>query len=307
MMKRIGRFLLVVLGVFALLGVIFSFLPDKGMVGFIKAYLTPVRMYGRVVDQKGNPVAGARVQLFIQSNPFGESGNRQERQTDADGRFILKGVMAFAVGVQVSKDGYASIDEINGRAGSGRLIEYGIGVSGKAHANPSNPAVFVLYDPGPMEPLVIQERNRYHTYVNGRPNLIGVNEQRGAERRLVELRLWSDWKDRLEGQSQKFSWRAEISVPGGGFVKRSDAFAFEAPLEGYVPVIQFDYPDTMVQKDWKARVRDQEYFVRFEDGTYGRIKLGIDGDSEKSGLIFESWWNPKSGSRNLATSQRITD
>lgn len=61
-----------------------------------------------------------------------------------------------------------------------------------------------------------------------------------------------------------------------------------------------DYFATMPQDQWENYV-SRRYFVKFSDGSYGRIRFSIDASTDRAPLAMTSWLNLKPGSRNLSS------
>src|SRR5690606_16875707 len=97
-----------------------------------------------------------------------------------------------------------------------------------------------------------------------------------------------------------FDWKLEARIPGGGFLKNDSDYNFEAPEDGYKETLEIEYLASMPEEEWK-RVAHRRLFVRFADGTYGRIQFSISGGSDLRPLYMTSWMNLKPGSRNLAS------
>jgi hypothetical protein len=105
--------------------------------------------------------------------------------------------------------------------------------------------------------------------------------------------------DENESLHKKIDWRFEMRIPGGGFCERLNQYDFLAPEQEYQESVIYEYSSSMSSDDWK-RTRKGRFFVKFADGTFGRIALDIDSMSSSRPLLLLGWHNPKSGSRNLA-------
>ncbi|MEI6861744.1 MAG: carboxypeptidase-like regulatory domain-containing protein [Verrucomicrobiota bacterium] len=105
----------------------------------------PQNYYGKVVDQYGNPVAGATVMGNILLNVGFESSRREAHQTatDNEGLFQFTGLHGADLGVTVRKEGY----EMEAR---------GAGYKGPTNGKdptPADPAVFILWKLQGAEPM----------------------------------------------------------------------------------------------------------------------------------------------------------
>ncbi len=201
-----------------------------------------------------------------------------------------------------SKKGYLRYPSYNSMS-SGAQLSYSKEKqgSGHRHENPETPLILVLHKIGPSEPTLYVKQKRWKLPLDGSPRIIALDSEKGEGAHQIEFRLWSDTHIReLPGNNAytAFDWRFEARVPGGGLAwDRSDA-SFEAPESGYSETIRYAYAATMPREEWK-RMRYGRYFVKFADGTYGRIQFDIDGGSDRSPLYMQSWLSLKPGSRNL--------
>lgn len=267
--------------------------------GFIAGFHTPILFYGRVVDQHGAPVAQAEVKLTANDDAFGNRVSEYTRQSDTEGNFSIEGIVGLTLYVVVSKPGYRRIPRTNSRiVTSSALFDYGIKESVHLNLPDKNaPVVFTLHKVGPVEPLVRIEEKTSRMVRDGSPLSISLDQQGGH---AVVVRCWSTDQQRPSGQ-RTFDWRLEISVPSGGLMAREDAFAFEAPEGGYLPSDTIKMPMSL-ERQWRSLV-PRAYFIRFEDGTFARVKMEIHAGGGHF-VVWESFFNPKPGSRNLESDPR---
>jgi hypothetical protein len=128
--------------------------PDRWESGYLKWHETvPISFYGRVSDTKGQPVAGAKVEMKrFTFNPlfvFGAYNAGAEMhstaETDQDGRFKVEGVRGSMLIIEnVKKTGYEFRPPIAG----GGYWDTGYYYAGVG-ANPP-------HRPDPMRPVVFQ-------------------------------------------------------------------------------------------------------------------------------------------------------
>ena len=260
--------------------------------GFFEAFNTSIDFYGRVVDQHGNPVPGAEVKLAANDKASGGSPSKYVRETDVNGNFSIAGVKGITLAVEVSKDGYRVIPPVYGKVTSSGLFEYGLSSQGSFQSSKEKPAVFTLDKRGEAEPLIKIGEKSFRVARDGTPLRISVNEGKGHN---VVLRCWNTETQRPKDQ-QKYDWKMEIAVENGGLQPREDALAFEAPEDGYMPSETINMPMSLGQ-DWDSFV-GRAYFIRFGDGTFARASLRMRAGGDHF-VVWESYYNPKSGSRNL--------
>lgn len=275
---------------------------------FIDAYKTPIEFYGKVIDQHGEAVGGASIKILPVNNAFGTSDSSSDFEitSDAKGLFSITNMKALSIGILVTKEGYLTLgDRGLDRPASSRSIDFGLSdTKGKQFKNPNSPTLFTLHKIGPVEPLVYVDERSWRLAVDGTPRNIALDSEKGIGSHQIEFRFLSGWNKLPmdnEINSKRYNWSFEAYIPGGGFLKNGSDYNFEAPEDGYVEMIKFEYAASMPKEQWK-RSRTERYFVRFADGTHGRIRFDIDGSSDMSPLSMTSWMNLKLGSRNLASS-----
>ncbi len=280
---------------------------QESLQALLDSYKTSIALYGKVVDQFGESVPDATVEIFVHSEYFGDrSGTDAVLKTDKEGKFSINGLTGSAIGASAMKEGYLRIPALTSRS-SGVNLNYGADGTGNKHANPANPIVLELLKIGPTEPIVHVDKKRWKLPLDGSPQLIALDSNEGQGEHQIDLRFRSNTHIReLPGNNAYtvFDWSFEIRVSGGGLIWDESDAKFEAPASGYKEMVRYEYTATMPPDEWK-RVRRGRYFVRFADNTYGRIQFDIDGGSDRRPLYLESWLNLTPGSRNLATENLI--
>lgn len=274
------------------------------MAAFLSAFKSPITLHGKVVDQDGEPVTGAAVTLSPVDAPFSDDSRTSTVLTsDASGLFSIKGLRGFSMGVSVKKDGYLHLSPLGGPASS-EMVSYGNGAEqGKRYSNPTTPLVLTLHKVGPLEPMVYVDSRRLRLPVDGTARRIALDTEKGLGDHQIEFRFKSDWnklpKDN-EINLKRYDWSFEARIPGGGFIWSDNDYNFKAPETGYTEIIRIEYRASMPMEQWK-RAASGSFYVKFADGSHGRIRFYIDGSSDRTPLMLESWLNLKPGSRNLAT------
>jgi len=275
---------------------------------FLDLFKTPIELYGRVEDQHGQPVSGATVKMYPVDNPSGTaSASTVVMTSDAEGNFSVKGLKGASMGVSVTKKGYVYISPLGGPSSETTVYYAHDSKSGKRYSNPKTPLVLRLLNPGPLEPLVHVREKGWRIALDGTPRLIALDSEDGKGSHQIEFRLWSNMLDlRRPGANvyDAFDWTFEARIPGGGFIWNDKDLNFEAPEAGYKETIRYHMPKTLPRDKWKG-FRNGRYFVRFSDGTYARVGISVDAGTEPTygPIKIKSWFNPKPGSRNLATDE----
>ena len=92
---------------------------------FANEFKTPIELYGKVIDQHGDPVPGATVTLTPVDAPTGDaSQSKTVLASDAAGKFSIKGLHGFSMGVHVKKEGYLDIPPLGGPASMGSVLAW---------------------------------------------------------------------------------------------------------------------------------------------------------------------------------------
>jgi hypothetical protein len=280
--------------------------PKDPTAAFLDAFKTPIELYGKIVDQHGNPVAGATVKLSPVDRPFGDQSNSKlTLVSDAAGKFSVKGKQGFAMGVSASKDGYMTLPPLDGPSSSAMVSYGGDGETGKRYSNPATPLVLTLHEIGPVDPIFYVERTNRKLPVDGTVRAIALDSEKGLGEHKIEFRFKTDWiklPKNNEMYGKRYDWSLEARIPGGGFLESDSDYKFEAPEAGYQESIRIEYSATMPEGQWR-RSEHRRYFVKFPDGSYGRIRFKIDGSTDSAPLNMTSWLNLKPGSRNLSSNE----
>jgi hypothetical protein len=225
--------------------------------------------------------------------------------SDADGKFSVRGKQGFSMGVRASKDGYMTLPPLDGPSSSA-MISYGEGgETGKRYSNPNTPLVLTLHEIGPVDPIFYVERTNRKLPVDGTLRAIALDSEKGQGDHKIEFRFKSDWsklpKDN-EINNKRYDWSLEARIPGGGFLESDSDYKFKAPETGYQETIKIEYSAKLPQEKWLYHVA-RRYFVKFSDGSYGRIRFSIDASTDSAPLNMTSWLNLKPGSRNLSSNE----
>lgn len=252
----------------------------------VQAYHTPIAFYGRVVDQYGEPVAGANV-IFapiysLMSNKTSYTGTSDDR-----GYFSIENIKGIALSVGVRKEGYYFID-----GQSSATFAYGIGTDAYRKSPPTKdkPAVFVLYKMGKTAPLVRVEQSA-RIPKDGTPATVDLMSGRLSPSGNLRVEAWTEAP--VEGR--KFTWRCCVTIPGGGLVERKGQFDFEAPEDGYEESVELGMSGDAEQ--WTSQ-QQRDYFVKLPDGRFARVSFTMIAGGNHY-FLLESFFNPTPGSRNL--------
>lgn len=281
--------------------------PTNSWMQFLRAFKTSINLYGKVVDQHGDPVVGATVNLSPVDGAFADqSHSKTIAVTDNNGLFSVTDKVGSAIGVRASKDGYMSYPGLPGQPLSGTTVDYAFQAEGgKRYSNPSTPLILTLLKIGSVDPVFYVKAKRWRLALDNTPRRIALDSEDGKGNHSIEFRLKSDWTtlpNTNERYGMIYDWSFEAKIPGGGFVQVDSDYKFEAPETGYQESIQLGSLASLPKEEWK-RSMQRRYFVKFPDGSYGRIFLNLNAgtDAESGPLNMTSWLNLKLGSRNLSS------
>jgi hypothetical protein len=162
----------------------------------------------------------------------------------------------------------------------------------------ASPALFVLKKMGERASLVHSKLSRRLIPIDGTPVGLDLRNDRPVDPdgAPIQVRVWVI--DAKPQQYTDYRWKAELRVPGGGWLVREDELMFEAPEEGYEEVLQVSMPLSDPKERWRSRIDSTDYFIKLGNGTYARGVLSLSTDPERALISLESWWN-EGGERNL--------
>ena len=249
---------------------------------------TPQSLYGKVVDQYGQPVGGADVTgsiELIQGFDVGEKFETYKTKTDFEGLFQFTGLKGARLDASVEKKGY----QIDYRVGRSR--------SGEKETSPNDRAIFTMWKLKGVEPLVHEEKF-YGVNPDGRVYTIDLLKGTKIESETVMGDLRVRIQRPLSIQSRaKFDWSFVITAIDGGFVEAKAGYLNEAPESGYQP--QCEIQMSKSEPDWHEQI-ERTYYLKSRGGqVYGRIQFTvIPNYRDVSVFKFDSYVNP-AGSRNL--------
>lgn len=171
-----------------------------------KKETVPIDFFGKVVDQFGEPIAGATVELSVRRWTVPPSPDRKHIiETDKTGLFQLKGEKGqFLYPKDISKDGYEykRLEHPTAFQYSGSML---IGEQ-LFVADPENPVIFHLRKRGPVEYLVERKFGaKFYLNEDERPS--------GYPKPPYKVRILEDWLDSDGFERGKSKENMERPVP----------------------------------------------------------------------------------------------
>ncbi len=241
---------------------------SDGFQQWLQSAQPPIEFYGRVVDEREQPVQGAEVD-FLWTHVHPEADFQTNTSSDARGSFSLSGVNGSALDVHVRKAGYYSLKSMD--RNNFRYVR----LPGEDPFHPARdkPVIFHLRKKGPGAALVTSQY--------GVSPELEVSVPRDGTRVCVDLlSRKADLGGPLEITQMKpqylqaknaTTWSFQMAMRSGGFVEQNDEFPFYAPETGYQPVVAFQF--TKGQTNW-ARALKRSYYITFgQPPRYGWLTV----------------------------------
>jgi len=250
---------------------------------------TPLRYYGRVVDENGNPIAGARASYggnALDETYTHETRNEGAVTTDTNGVFQIDGLRGIGLMVEVSHPDYYAYPE-NSTGFDVRSVPR----SGYFSDSPERAEMFRMHNKGRPVPLV-HHVDGVNVPLDGTPTALDLRATDYGQKigRLV-IQAYGTPPPRYN--QQPFDWNVTVSVPAGGLIEYTDRFDFVAPEGGYQASAAFAYPKETA--GWTDTV-SKNFFVKLPSG-YARLNIYL---RAKRPLFFSIEYDYNAdGSRNL--------
>lgn len=266
-----------------------------------------IRFYGHCIDQYGNHVGGANVVMEVvrpvteRESRSGEDWkvDRIQRTSDAHGMFSVVGPSGLHLRILiVEKPGFEA------EAIFPAIYSFEPSVATPYLSDAFHPITFRMWKNGAFEPIVKVDHNTMGPNGMGGTYLIPYNT-----RYVVDLVAEKGGADRSEGDfavevrrpkdaslAMNYTWSVIMQPIQGGIQETEDAFLYEAPEDGYAPLLE-----TGMQGDdpsW-TNVLKRKLYLRSRDGhVYSGIdfQLTLNDDGAFVEMSYRS--NPAS-SRNL--------
>ena len=254
--------------------------------------------YGRVIDQHGNPVVGAKVKAewayfpFIPNGDFGPNYKTLHLTTDSDGRFSIQKDDGMSIAIDaIEKEGY----QIKSKKfymfsdGGYKMLQ--------SFNDPENPVIFHAWKKAEAEPLIYSE-GFYGFYKSGEPYTIDLNKGKKVKGVALGDLLITFNRDPSGSRMNPSSWAVSVKAIGGGIVETTDLFMNEAPDEGYEPSWNISFKKGA--GGFLHRIEKHFYLKSRSGKSYSKVIMifwpyyRADADA----IEIKAWVNPN-GSRNL--------
>ena len=266
---------------------------EEAMVAMMINKLSPadnseMDVYGKVVDQNGEPVVGAKVRGFLE---FEEKDIDEEHdtKTDVQGRFLFLGLHAKGLAMVPGKEGY----EFNAN------ILSNVNRPSNYLPDPNNPLIITMWKLHEPEPMTHSDREssvprdgtaRKFSLLTGRKDISG-----GLTVQLFREPLEIATKD----LRKPFNWSFTLAITNGGLLGYTNQpYPYEAPSEGYQKVITMNFPTNMT--GWQSWFKHDYYFNDQNGQIYGRMTIEVHAGAPTPEAYFKiTDYVNAAGSRNL--------
>jgi hypothetical protein len=251
----------------------------------------PIQFYGKVVDEKEEPVAKANfhfeIEDFLQRPRTIIDGT-----TDEAGRFWLTNRSGTQLHVSVRKDDYYT----SGRNRGVDFFRYSVPYGEPFKPDPAQLVLYYLRKRGVAARSLI-------TSTYGMQESFWVQVPRDGTKVKVDLLQRKTGDGQLEMSQVKpesrnwqtiTNWSFAMTIPGGGFIEENEEWAFTPPESGYRSTVEFEFQKGLT--NWATAVR-QNYYIKFGNPpVYGQLCLET--EMTRITTILSYVINPD-GSRNL--------
>jgi len=261
---------------------------SEKLVNSSMAAIQDIIFYGKVIDQFGDPVSGAKITYVGQGVEYARGSGTQYTKTDDQGMFFTNDMQGVAFVVEkIEKDGYQfSLRErfLNnyGHARDGQFWE--------DYSTQDKPFVFNAWKvAGARYPNVSRARGNYgfkpgKTYSM---DFSSSNKKKVKKEGKLNLDLQVLFNHTEEG------WSLSLYVPNGGLIETDGLYMNEAPVSGYQRKFEFSGTGK------KEIFVEKKYYIHSRGRLYGRLKVRIRPYTNRgSGITVEHVMN-LDGGRNL--------
>jgi hypothetical protein len=261
---------------------------------YMESQNVPVAFYGKVIDQDGNPISGARVKgevlhvKVMAPAPFGAADEiiPINETTDSGGQFQVLNVSGRSFDLDsIQKDGY-EVEPEN--------CPHVFGATGSSF---DNPVSFKMWNTNIHEQLITGSY-KFQIVPDGRPYYIDLMKGEISQTQSGDLRVWIKFPQQTE-LGQYYDWSCEIEALGGG-LQPSDSYSmFAAPADGYVPTFSLQQK---IRDGQRGSIGDRKFYITLDNGKiFGRIQIDLIAPFNTGipGMVRLSYAINPSGSRIL--------
>jgi hypothetical protein len=261
----------------------------------------PQDFYGKVIDQDGNPLAGASVtgELVLNDGSYGGiQVKKHNTVTDSGGLFEFTGLHGAGLGVTISKPGYEN---------EWKNDAYKSPNGGRS--SPTDRTIYKMWSTNIHEALITGNKS-FEAVPDGRPYFINLTDGTISESAGGDLKVWIQYTNQPV-RGQLYDWSAGIEVINGGlwevpqaamnsgFIGEPPFAMYSAPEDGYVSSFQHS---GQIKGGQSGEIGNRFFYLHLNNGKeYGRMSINLFAPYGRlhPGLIRISYAINPSGSRIL--------
>lgn len=251
--------------------------------------------YGRVIDQDGNPVGGAKVVGGAQYNTFVTQGVRNYKTfTDEAGNFTFPKIQGKDFACEPWKEGYIYQAAKNY---NGYILSKLASMDERFVADPKKPEIFRLWKIKGSEPLLAGGL-AFYIPSDGTPVYVDLKTGKESTER-GDIAFWCRYKalpEETPFDERAIEWTFGVKIVGGGVIPTDSRLPYGAPQDGYQEQWEFK-----IGKGTRGPIlHDQTLYFKTANQEYGALNLEALYNPIRPQCSTGIGWkiNP-SGSRNL--------
>ena len=240
----------------------------SGFQQWLQSVQPRIEFYGKVVDEKDQPVPGAAVD-FLWTHVHPEVDFKTNIFSDSQGLFSLAGVSGAGLDVHVHKPGYYSVKSLD----HNNFNYVRLPGDHPFTPDPTNPVIFHLRKKGTGAALItsqygVSPQLEVTVPRNSVPVLVDLLSRKMGSGGQLEI---TQAKPQYLDAKNATAWSFQMQIPSGGFVAQNDEFPFEAPATGYQPVVTFQFSKGAT--NW-ARAFKKSFYITFgQPPRYGWLTV----------------------------------
>jgi hypothetical protein len=233
----------------------------------LELWQSPLLYYGKVVDEKGVPIAGVQVSYGVNSlnDAREELYSTGTVATDGRGVFKVDGIRGVGLMLQLSHPRYYPYPD-----NSTGFDKRSVPISGYFSDTEQKAQLFRMHSKGRPVPLVFRQGGM-HTPADGTSATFPL---RGTTRAaIIGQGQIQGWKGTPDPQNDgRYDWKVSITVPSGGVLESTNYFEFVAPETGYQQTLEIGMPKD--DSNWQSHL-EKRLFFRFPN-YFVRANVSVD-------------------------------
>jgi hypothetical protein len=243
--------------------------------GLAKLNDVTIAFYGKLQDQFGRPIVGAKIATSVRIyNGVQSTVERSSVTSDANGFFQVKEGKGESLGLWPSKEGYAL-------ATTGTEFKYSYMYPDHYTPDPNNPTIIKMWKLQGAEPLVDISKEYKLPFTNAPICFDLVAAKVVPSGGDVKITVNRPLGEVSEHNPQK--WSIDFEVVDGGFIEtsgRESAITFAAPEGGYQPSGTFEHNNG-------TDGLDKSFFVKSRNGQiFSKLYLSLGINNKPDGLMY---------------------